>query len=32
MVDDLPWMERLIAAGIGGICSNDPRLFARLRG
>lgn len=29
-VDDLPRMERLIAAGVDGICSNDPRLFQRL--
>ena len=29
-VDDLPRMEKLVAAGVGGICSNDPRLFARL--
>jgi len=29
-VDDLRRMERLIAAGVNGICSNDPRLFARL--
>lgn len=30
-VDELPRMERLIAAGVHGICSNDPRLFERLR-
>jgi glycerophosphoryl diester phosphodiesterase len=29
-VDDLPRMEKLVAAGVDGICSNDPRLFARL--
>ncbi len=29
-VDDLPRMERLVAAGVDGICSNDPRLFAQL--
>jgi len=29
-VDDLPRMERLAAAGVHGICSNDPRLFAEL--
>jgi glycerophosphoryl diester phosphodiesterase len=29
-VDDLPPMEKLAAAGVHGICSNDPRLFARL--
>ena len=29
-VDDHPRMERLIAAGVHGICSNDPRLFDRL--
>jgi glycerophosphoryl diester phosphodiesterase len=31
-VDDLPRMERLVAAGVHGICSNDPRLFQTLRG
>jgi glycerophosphoryl diester phosphodiesterase len=30
-VDDLPRMERLIAAGVHGICSNDPRLFHRFQ-
>lgn len=30
-VDELPRMERLVAAGVHGICSNDPRLFSRLR-
>ena len=29
-VDDLPRMQRLVAMGVDGICSNDPRLFARL--
>jgi glycerophosphoryl diester phosphodiesterase len=29
-VDDLERMERLVAHGVGGICSNDPRLFERL--
>ncbi|HEX5989762.1 MAG TPA: glycerophosphodiester phosphodiesterase [Solirubrobacterales bacterium] len=29
-VDELPRMEKLVAAGVGGICSNDPRLFAQL--
>ena len=29
-VDDLPRMRKLVAAGVSGICSNDPRLFARL--
>jgi glycerophosphoryl diester phosphodiesterase len=29
-VDDLPRMSKLVAAGVNGICSNDPRLFARL--
>ncbi len=29
-VDDLPRMRKLVAAGATGICSNDPRLFARL--
>ena len=29
-VDDLPRMEKLLAAGVDGICSNDPRLFERL--
>ena len=26
-VDDLPRMQKLVAAGVNGICSNDPRLF-----
>ncbi len=30
-VDDLSRMEKLVAAGVDGICSNDPRLFARIR-
>jgi glycerophosphoryl diester phosphodiesterase len=30
-VDDLARMNKLIAAGVDGICSNDPRLFAALR-
>jgi len=29
-VDDLPRMNKLLAAGVDGICSNDPRLFAQL--
>ena len=29
-VDDLPRMRKLIAAGVNGLCSNDPRLFAQL--
>jgi len=29
-VDDLPRMNKLVAAGVDGICSNDPRLFERL--
>ncbi len=29
-VDDRRRMEKLVAAGVHGICSNDPRLFARL--
>jgi glycerophosphoryl diester phosphodiesterase len=29
-VDDLSRMERLVEAGVDGICSNDPRLFAEL--
>jgi glycerophosphoryl diester phosphodiesterase len=29
-VDDLPRMQKLIAAGVDGIVSNDPRLFAQL--
>jgi len=29
-VDDLPRMQKLVAAGVNGICSNDPRLFATL--
>ncbi|HWW68238.1 MAG TPA: glycerophosphodiester phosphodiesterase [Solirubrobacterales bacterium] len=29
-VDDLARMRKLIAAGVGGLCSNDPRLFAQL--
>jgi len=31
-VDDLPRMQKLTAAGVTGICSNDPRLFAELGG
>lgn len=30
-VDDQARMERLVATGVHGICSNDPRLFAQLR-
>jgi len=29
-VDDLPRMQKLVAMGVDGICSNDPRLFQRL--
>jgi len=29
-VDDLARMNKLVAAGVTGICSNDPRLFASL--
>jgi glycerophosphoryl diester phosphodiesterase len=29
-VDDLPRMRQLADAGVHGICSNDPRLFAEL--
>ena len=29
-VDDLPRMRKLVAMGVDGICSNDPRLFAGL--
>src|SRR4029077_20639340 len=29
-VDDLSRMQDLVAAGVTGICSNDPRLFSRL--
>jgi glycerophosphoryl diester phosphodiesterase len=29
-VDDLTRMRKLAAAGVAGICSNDPRLFADL--
>lgn len=29
-VDDLPRMRELVAAGVTGLCSNDPRLFATL--
>jgi glycerophosphoryl diester phosphodiesterase len=29
-VDDLDRMRKLVAAGVTGICSNDPRLFAEL--
>jgi len=29
-VDDLPRMRKLIDAGVTGLCSNDPRLFAEL--
>jgi glycerophosphoryl diester phosphodiesterase len=30
-VDSLPRMRKLLAAGVDGICSNDPRLFEALR-
>jgi glycerophosphoryl diester phosphodiesterase len=30
-VDDLPRMRKLVATGVDGICSNDPRLFAAVR-
>ena len=29
-VDDEKRMRKLVAAGVTGLCSNDPRLFARL--
>jgi glycerophosphoryl diester phosphodiesterase len=29
-VDELPQMQKLVAAGVDGIVSNDPRLFAQL--
>jgi glycerophosphoryl diester phosphodiesterase len=29
-VDDLARMRKLLEAGVTGLCSNDPRLFARL--
>jgi glycerophosphoryl diester phosphodiesterase len=29
-VDELPRMRKLLAAGVDGICSNDPRLFELL--
>jgi len=29
-VDDLGQMQKLVDAGVDGICSNDPRLFRRL--
>jgi glycerophosphoryl diester phosphodiesterase len=29
-VDDLARMQKLTAAGVTGLCSNDPRLFAQL--
>ncbi len=29
-VDDLAKMRKLADAGVGGLCSNNPRLFARL--
>jgi glycerophosphoryl diester phosphodiesterase len=31
-VDDLRRMNKLVAAGVNGICSNDPRLFAGIEG
>jgi glycerophosphoryl diester phosphodiesterase len=30
-VDDLPRMQKLVSAGVTGLCSNDPRLFASIR-
>jgi glycerophosphoryl diester phosphodiesterase len=29
-VDDLPRMQKLVAMGVDGLCSNDPRLFEQL--
>lgn len=29
-VDDLPRMQKLVAMGVDGLCSNDPRLFKQL--
>jgi len=29
-VDDEARMRKLVAAGVSGLCSNDPRLFARI--
>jgi glycerophosphoryl diester phosphodiesterase len=29
-VDDVPRMQRLVAAGVDGLVSNDPRLFAEI--
>jgi glycerophosphoryl diester phosphodiesterase len=29
-VDDAARMQKLVAAGVDGICSNDPRLFAEI--
>jgi glycerophosphoryl diester phosphodiesterase len=29
-VDDLDRMNKLVAAGVTGLCSNDPRLFSRV--
>ncbi len=29
-VDDLRRMKRLVDLGVGGVCTNDPRLFAHL--
>jgi glycerophosphoryl diester phosphodiesterase len=31
-VDDLSRMNKLVAAGVDGLCSNDPRLFAEIDG
>jgi glycerophosphoryl diester phosphodiesterase len=30
-VDDLERMEKLLEIGVTGLCSNDPRLFARIQ-
>lgn len=30
-VDEVPRMQKLLDAGVDGICSNDPRLFAQLQ-
>lgn len=30
-VDELPQMRKLMQAGVNGLCSNDPRLFAELK-
>ena len=31
-VDDVATMQRMVALGVDGVCTNDPRLFGQLDG